>query len=638
MAWYANSMSLDGSKLVVSDGVRLKRSTDYGVSFSEIQPVGDVNYAWRGVCQSYDGSVIVATARNVRQWMSTNSGSSWSEIRPKGDVNWVCYSCSTNNDGSVILLGGYYDRCYISTDSGVNWNETQPIGNVTRLWHSSAMDETGNVIALGYAGGAVVSLNKGTTWTQPAFATVGNWYAQAVSGNGNVVILNKNGEALVYVSTDGGYNFVTRTAPNAVNGYSSAACNYDGSVIFLTDNGTNNNPIVYSADYGVTWSRFLPAVLGDWVFSELSGDGKTISALNRSDLVRAYIGTSTAPSFFPKNSTVSSGRASRIISLTLNAPTLDGLDVPALVTNFAALATQPVASSDWYGGDMSDDGSVIFASAYGGRAWLSTNYGASWTEKQILGDTDQDWGFCSVSGDGNVILTCTAGGRVYLSTNGGTSFAETQPKGDVNSSWDWATACDQDGSVLMIGDGSRLYLSTDTGANWAETRPIGDVNVSYHAMSMNGDGSLLAVQVNHASVTNAVYQSVDYGVNWTVLKEISSAYSISISNNGNIIVIGQEGSPYDLFVSFNGGTNFTTFAGAGFATGAWASVGSDETGQYLIGGKEGGGKGTYTSNDSGVTWVQYLPASDSFLGRVSVDGKFMMSAEYGGVIYSSDNN
>ena len=94
------------------------------VTWSETQPAGNANKAWRCCNMSSDGSKMLAGVNGGRLYLY--SGGSWSETQPVGnaDKNW--YATAMSSDGSKMLAGVYDGRLYLGyypLDGTLRWTE-----------------------------------------------------------------------------------------------------------------------------------------------------------------------------------------------------------------------------------------------------------------------------------------------------------------------------------------------------------------------------------------------------------------------------------------------------------------------------------------------------------------------------------
>ena len=197
-------------------------------------------------------------------YLSSDFGNSWSEIQPAGAVEhgWSTGACS--NDGSIMIVGG--TRLYLSTNYGVTWNETKPAGDVDAYWFGASMDDDGSNIIIGgevgaeFTPGVYISTNSGTSWTLNAAAGAKNMdVAYTCSdADGSVYLASTWGpENKLYLSTNGGTAWSEITpAPAGTGGWYGLACSADGSRMIAAHYGGR---LWMSSDTGTTWTEARPA-------------------------------------------------------------------------------------------------------------------------------------------------------------------------------------------------------------------------------------------------------------------------------------------------------------------------------------------------------------------------------------------
>jgi len=137
------AISSDGKYVIIagcntpSTYGRVFLSINYGYSFNEIRPNGDVDNNWYYPHISEDGQYIIIKG-NSGLFVSSDGGSSWS--------NPIAYISifRVSDDGKRIIAIG--SRIYYSYD-GLTFQETQPLGNVDQNWNIA------NICSSRYRGG-----------------------------------------------------------------------------------------------------------------------------------------------------------------------------------------------------------------------------------------------------------------------------------------------------------------------------------------------------------------------------------------------------------------------------------------------------------------------------------------------------
>ncbi len=280
-SWSRASISADGSKMIVGANLgRLYISTNGGSTWAETQPAGDVNFTGGGVIMSSDGNTIFCGFLNQNIYKSTNTGSTWEQITPSGSYSneWSVFAASS--DLSKIIVGKNPGRLYISTDLGSNWSETQPIGDANGFWWGVAMGSNGNNIFAGAQFRLYISTNGGSSWseTRPIGDVDAFWRTVAMSADGSVLIAAIN-NGRVHRSTDGGSTWSeTQPGGDANYAWQQVDCNSDGTKMIISAHGGR---VYLSTNSGATWFETQPAGNANraWGLSKINADGtKMITA------------------------------------------------------------------------------------------------------------------------------------------------------------------------------------------------------------------------------------------------------------------------------------------------------------------------------------------------------------------------
>ena len=269
-----------GSSLFVSSASgRLYTSNDFGVTWTERRPAGDVSKEWRSIDSDYDGSFLIAGAYNGRLYTSNDFGVTWTERRPDGDINRNWSAICSSTDGSHLVAGAYFKRLYTSSDFGVTWTERQPKGNIDANWFSAASSSDGSRIIVGEAdtGRIYTSSDYGETWTErrPAGDISKDWRSVSSSTDGaHLVVVAVAGR--IYTSSDYGETWTERRPVGDIDrNWVSVASDSDGSNLIVGGTGDIDGRLYTSSDYGETWTERLPAgdVSKKWYSCASDADG-----------------------------------------------------------------------------------------------------------------------------------------------------------------------------------------------------------------------------------------------------------------------------------------------------------------------------------------------------------------------------
>jgi photosystem II stability/assembly factor-like uncharacterized protein len=344
----------------------------------------------------------------------------------------------------------------------------------------------------------------------------------------------------------------------------------------------------------------------------MSNDGQRI-LVTTNTITNSTLYSTTGPSglvvatYFNQRASVVSRNAMTIIGGTVGYPgrisynTDGGTSLTTFNTGNSSVIS--AVSCDY-------DGSVLLFGEQNYRLWLSTNYGADWSEKQPAGDTNQNWSMLAMDDLGETIIAGVNNGRLYLSTNSGTNWSEVQPAGNYDMAWKDAKISSNGEIIVVCVNGGRLYMSDDSGSTWNEILPLGDVDVSWSSIDISSSGQ--QIYVCAGTTDEGILVSYNYGGSWSIWHPTNG-----MDSNGNYshiaIPSGQETINKRDFI-----------LGVANATLAWVTdpinwterqppeiptrFGIDYTGAKAIVAKYNGR--IYTTTDSGQNWTERRPAGD----------------------------
>lgn len=265
-SWTAVAMSSNGqyqTTLEYQGGIY--RSTDYGVTWTDVSPTGYNSTMWSSITISDTGQYQSAVAYNTNifisndygvtwtttgdalEWasidmnsnaqyqtavdtngfihVSDNSGVSWSTPIPEiGRKDWRAVVVSFTGQYQTAL--SFNDAIYISGDYGANWTK---IYALTVPWASVAMSSSGQYqTACVDNGGVYISTNYGNTWTLNSDLGEQLWSDVAISGTGQYQSLLSRYDN-IYMSTDYGATWETSTNDINYKHWSSIAVSFGGN-------------------------------------------------------------------------------------------------------------------------------------------------------------------------------------------------------------------------------------------------------------------------------------------------------------------------------------------------------------------------------------------------------------------------
>jgi hypothetical protein len=263
---------------------RLYLSTDYGVTFLETQPKGNVDAPWRIPACDADGSVLIAPGFKIL-YISTTGGSSWSAVTTLPGIGvWNNYDTVCSSDGSVIVshcgTGGVPsdpNKMYVSTDTGSSWVDRTPAGckGGSGGERNLAVSDDGSCIMHTQTeptGSSTIlySANYGVSWitiSLPLSGLINT--APALSGNGQIMYVVNRNQNIVYKSSNSGSTWSNVTGTIGERPWRVACDSTGNKVVVATSNYTTAWPNTYveqgkvylSGDGGGTWTLKSPPFL-----------------------------------------------------------------------------------------------------------------------------------------------------------------------------------------------------------------------------------------------------------------------------------------------------------------------------------------------------------------------------------------
>jgi hypothetical protein len=321
-----------------------------------------------------------------------------------------------------------------------------------------------------------------------------------------------------------------------------------------------------------------------------------------------------------------------------------------------------------------------------GNVWISSNYGVTWTEKEIGGGV-QCWISAMISGDGSIMMVKAKGNILYKSIDQGANWTQLTSLGTISG----VTYADMtsvtsgvrrpaypmfmttDGTTLITGTAdatttwlTRLIISTNGGTSWT-TLPHDISANKITSYNMSKSGQYICITYGNNLLPK---YSADYGTNFYT---ITNASTMQAENTSNILLydrglcaISNNGYAYmhdgTTFVYAVNVTSGTVTAGANNAvvtktstplTTSW-SISTSYTGQYVtIYGRTSATlyntKGSiiapscsYASYDYGATFYpivgNIVMNTSTYLNRVwstrfTADNKYIATAKENDYVY-----
>lgn len=147
--------------------------------------------------------------------------------------------------------------------------------------------------------------------------------------------------------------------------------------------------------------------------------------------------------------------------------------------------------------------------------WKTTNGGANWDSTGLyLPQTGSDagWNNSMIYSPPNIWFG-TNNTRIYYSTNNGANFTVIATPGEVNSYAIWNNTPI---SGLGLFGGANIYQTTNYGTNWTYLPALGAGNFGgITSTPLIITDNLLFQLIWYVRTTNTIYTSTNFGVNWT---------------------------------------------------------------------------------------------------------------------------
>ncbi len=218
-----------------SAGGRVVKSTDYGATWASVWGPGSLtSYGMPlEMDPNHPDTVYLSPSGSVLIW-STDFGSTWSNrsIMTFGDM---CDMLVMYRNSSVIYLSDQVGggKFYRSNDYGVNWNLLfSPGGAEIPMIGASNLD-TNMLYFTNWAGsGFWRSTNSGMNWS--VVNSISNAWGADVAKDDPTVAAHGTYGGAVYITTDGGKDFITTNPPDAIN---YGVYFYDRGNLLIQDEG-----------------------------------------------------------------------------------------------------------------------------------------------------------------------------------------------------------------------------------------------------------------------------------------------------------------------------------------------------------------------------------------------------------------
>lgn len=573
--------NIDGSVIVIATNGYLLRSIDSGTTWSALAAAGV--RTWSSVAINDSGTVIIGGESSGSLWLSTNSGVTFTQQSNGISTPLSWSTLDTNASGTNIVATNGTSSVYLTTNSGSSWS-TKTVSGASSLRNIS-LSAAGDRIAVFSSGNSTLytSANTGTSWT--AQTSAGTLSASAptfvLSRDGLGIIFMRSGVASLSKSSNFGTTWETITAPTSVPIAFTATD--DLASIWV---GSNGGPSYYSTNTGSTWAT--TSQTGSWRLLYVNPTSTRWISLITGVGILSSSGLPTSLTYMPVNVGISNWAKAAISTdgLVQVASSSGGdigisTDGGATWNSISALGR----SSSWNCLAVSGSGNVIYAGSYGVGIRKSTDQGVNWSHiggGSLTGSTINILG-CATNSDGSKVAVIHDTTGIHYSVDGGSNFTLSQ-------SHSICTASIKFSFITMAGNGSkmagvcnagntRVVVTSNSGTTWETTSATS--TTFFRDIKSAADGSVL---IATAGAFIAPFISRDWGASWFNATGIGVNYltGISVSDNGELILLGQSGSTGVLYYSLDKGATFTSVPG--LSTGSYSAIAlSGDASKVLIG-------------------------------------------------------
>jgi photosystem II stability/assembly factor-like uncharacterized protein len=526
----------------------------------------------------------------------------------------------TSTDISSLDLSnnGYVFRVAAVNDPGYSVAlETNPVGNVQYTFTNpsatypyvgsdfmsvAASSDGQKVVACADTSGSIwTSTNGGLNWVQRS-APLANWVSVASDASGTKLIAADQGGSL-WTSGDSGVTWVERPAAGpSPQTWSYVAISANGTYALASAGvpGVATGYIYKSSDSGATWTQTGAPQRNDWTSLTVSNDGATMYATAQTQ----YSG-------------------------------------PIYKSSNSGTTWTPVPYSDkvlaFYNIACSSDGTKLIAGDYGGTGvWTSTDSGVHWTNNPsyFQGEQINTTGSTVSSNDGTK-LAVVSNNSVWTSGDSGATWTQETTPNAANL----RMACDGSGATLyVVGNGNGttgMYIWKGVyTSSWAWTQILISADLSGNSLSNFGciACSKSGQYIYLAIVNLPIWKSSDYGATWDdisgspVIRYDGSA-GIACSDDGSTVLVFQ----YSVYVSSNYGVTWNT------NTPDLTSIAGAVRSNKLVVGSGDSGNGIYISTNGGTTWTNSSPGVGANRTlTMSLDGQTIVVGGLGFIQLTTD--
>ncbi|MFZ4631818.1 MAG: SBBP repeat-containing protein [Patescibacteria group bacterium] len=305
----------------LSNNSRWRSQAPTSHAFSSLKPSHPATWtlstttsnAIQKIISAADGKKIFALINNSTISTSSDYGQIWSSVSTEAGT-W--YDLGASADGLKLYLAGS-SGVSKSINGGSTWSSATT-GNFRVIDSSS---DGSKIVVTGNATDIYMSSDSGATWASSSVA-VSDWLAITMTRNGEKIAAgNSEVGNFIWVSTDGGVNYLQKTRPSGTLISGGLKYSSYGTKLVATVNNDGVDSKYFSEDDGNTWTEFKIQDTSINSFIISGEDDKHIIALSGSNGYQSLDGGANWTSF---NSTLSgslvaaSNRGSDLIAVSGN--------------------------------------------------------------------------------------------------------------------------------------------------------------------------------------------------------------------------------------------------------------------------------------------------------------------------------
>ncbi|MEP6645671.1 MAG: YCF48-related protein [Saprospiraceae bacterium] len=555
----------------------------------------------------FDGPYGLAVGTDATIYTTTNKGLSWLKEKATDSTRTLTSVLIVPGTGGKTLLAGGNNNVILSVDGGKFWKTTHNyLPNVFKI----EVLADGTWIAMG-SDFAMKSTDKGKFWFAINMPGMGVTAGHFIDVNHGWVAYGLPFNQQVYITSDGGYNWIVRDAQKFSLVNSIQMVNSQVGYLASTDF------IFKTIDGGFHWTS-QQDIASDGGITDLHvvNESSLWASLNDGAVYFSDGGVWYAidPKLINTNKTLGVwangtgdvwlvGKYSSILHSADFGKTWADQIPAAKETMF-----KPNFFNEFVGMVGASDGTIM----------RTTNSGAKW-EKLNFSKTENFKGLEMV--DDNVVVAGSASGKVFFSENQGNTWSiigqNLGPISDLKAFNRY--------EIIVTNENGKIYKTTDGGATWNSVY----YNVKDHLLAID----FLDHQRGWASGTNGkVLATVDGGETWSVnynekVNKFSDIHFIT-PLQGWIV----SSSATDTIWHTNNGGQTWLKNGLPIKT-DWQGISfMDQNTGWIAGGSDGYGIVLRTDN-GGNTWYKTHESPDGLLGIFAIPGQeAVWAVGYGGNI------